>query len=87
MERLVPGEWDGVHGGYDNTAALQDPNRVVPLDAIRALEHEGLIGTLLDELFVTVGNLGSLNAMKRIGTEIANTLRQRGVGAVILPAT
>ncbi len=87
MERLVPGAWDGVHGGYDNTAALQDPNRVVPLDAVRALEREGMIGRLLDELFVTVGNLGSLNAMKRIGTEIANTLLQCGVGAVILPAT
>jgi len=87
MDRLVPGEWDGVHGGYDNSAALQDPNRVVPLDAVRALEREGMIGQLLDELFVTVGNLGSLNAMKRIGAEIANTLVQRGVDAVILPAT
>jgi glycine reductase len=87
MEQLVPGEWDGVHGGYDNSAALQDPNRVVPLDAIRALEREGVIGQLLDELFVTVGNLGSLNAMKRIGAEIAHMLVQRGVGAVILPAT
>jgi glycine reductase len=87
MDRLVPGEWDGVHGGYDNTAALQDPNRVVPLDAVRALEREGVIGKLLDDLFVTVGNGGNLNAMKRIGAEIANTLVQRGVGAVILPAT
>jgi glycine reductase complex component B subunit gamma len=87
MERLIPGEWDGVHGGYDNTAALQDPNRLVPLDAIRALEREGVVGKLLDELFVTVGNIGSLNAMKRIGREIAQTLVQRGVGAVVLPAT
>jgi glycine reductase len=87
MERLAPGEWDGVHGGYDNSAALQDPNRVVPLDAVHALEREGMIGPVLDELFVTVGNLGSLNAMKRIGAEIAAALLQRGVGAVILPAT
>lgn len=87
MERLVPGEWDAVHGGYDNTAALQDPNRVVPLDALRALEREGMVGKLLDEMFVTVGNMGSLNAMKRIGAEIAQTLLRRGVGAVVLPAT
>jgi glycine reductase complex component B subunit gamma len=87
MERLVPGAWDGVHGGYDNSAALQDPNRVVPLDAVRALEREGVIGELFDELFVTVGNLGALNAMKRIGAEIAQTLRDRRVDAVILPAT
>lgn len=87
MERLVPGEWDAVHGGYDNTAALQDPNRVVPLDALRALERAGRIGKLLDDLFVTVGNLGSLNAMKRIGADIAARLVQRGVQAVVLPAT
>jgi glycine reductase len=87
MERLVPGEWDAVHGGYDNTAALQDPNRVVPLDALRELERQGTIGHLLDDLFVTVGNLGSLNAMRRIGAEIASELVARGVEAVILPAT
>jgi betaine reductase len=87
MDRLVPGQWDAVHGGYDNTAALQDPNRVVPLDAVRALEREGVIGRLLDELFVTVGNMGSLNAMKRIGAQIAQELLKRGVGAVVLPAT
>jgi glycine reductase len=87
MERMVPGEWEVVHGGYDNTAALQDPNRVVPLDALRELERQGAIGGLLDELFVTVGNLGSLNAMRRIGAEIAQRLVQCGVEAVILPAT
>jgi glycine reductase len=87
MDRLVPGEWDAVHGGYDNTAALQDPNRVVPLDVVRDLEREGVIGRLLDELFVTVGNMGNLNAMKKIGAEIAAALVQRGVQAVILPAT
>jgi len=87
MDRLVPGEWDAVHGGYDNTAALQDPNRVVPLDALRELERAGVIGKLLDDMFVTVGNGGNLNAMKRIGAEIATRLVQRGVQAVVLPAT
>jgi betaine reductase len=87
MERLQVGAWDAVHGGYDNTAALQDPNRLVPLDVMRALEREGSIGRLLDEMFVTVGNGGRLNAMKRMGAEIAATLQQRGVGAVVLPAT
>jgi betaine reductase len=87
MTRMVPGEWEAVHGGYDNTAALQDPNRVIPLDALRELERQGTIGSLLDEIFVTVGNMGSLNAMRRIGVEIAAELRNRGVGAVVLPAT
>jgi glycine reductase len=87
MPRLIPGEWDAVHGGYDNTAALQDPNRVVPLDALRELERRGVIGALLDDLYVTVGNMGSLNAMRRIGAAVAAELLQRGVGAVLVPAT
>ena len=87
MDRLAPGEWDAVHGGYDNTAALQDPNRVVPIDALRELEREGRVGQLLDTLYVTVGNMGALNAMKRMGAEIAADLRRLGVGAVIVPAT
>ncbi len=87
MAHLVPGEWDAVHGGYDNTAALADPNRVVPIDALRDLEREGQIGQLINTLFVTVGNMGALNAMKRMGAEIATDLQQRGVGAVIVPAT
>ena len=87
MERMVPGEWEAVHGGYDNTAALQDPNRIIPLDALRELERQGVIGPLLDEIFVTVGNMGSLNAMRRIGAEMAAELCNRGVGAVVLPAT
>ena len=87
MSTLVRGEWEIVHGGYDNTAALLDPNRVVPLDAMRALQRERRIGGVLDELLVTVGNLGSLGAMKKIGAEMAASLKQRGVGAVVLPAT
>lgn len=87
MDRMVAGEWDAVHGGYDNTAALQNPNRVVPLDALRELEREGVIGSLYGELFVTVGNLGSLNAMRRIGAEIAAELLRQEVQAVVLPAT
>ena len=42
---------------------------------------------LLDDVFVTVGNGGRLNAMKRMGAEIAMELQRRGVGAVVLPAT
>ena len=87
MPALARGDWEIVHGGYDNTAALLDPNRVVPLDAVRALQREGRIGGVLDNLLVTVGNLASLSAMKKIGAEMAASLKQRGVGAVLLPAT
>ena len=87
MAALAHGDWEIVHGGYDNTAALLDPNRVVPLDAVRTLQREGRIAGVLDDLLVTVGNLASLSAMEKIGAEMAAWLKQRGVGAVLLPAT
>ena len=45
-----------VHGGYDPVYATEDPDRVVPLDALRAIEKEGGIGEVFGELHSTVGN-------------------------------
>src|SRR5919198_4029043 len=37
------------HGGYDPQFVQHDPDRLVPLDAMRALEREGVIGKLHEE--------------------------------------
>ena len=44
---------------------------VLPRSRPIRLVGAGRIGQLLDTLYVTVGNMGALNAMKRIGAEIA----------------
>jgi len=43
---LDPNKYDAVHSGYDTAIANRDPNRLVPLDAMRELEREGAIGKL-----------------------------------------
>jgi betaine reductase len=53
---LSPDTHETVHGGYDPTYANADPNRVLPVDALRALEREGRIGRLYPRYFATVGN-------------------------------
>ena len=86
-EDLSGASYESVHGGYDSTWANQDPDRVLPLDALRRLEREGVIGKLFDSYFVTVGNGGNLRTMRKLGAEIAQALKDGGVHGVVLPAT
>ena len=75
------------HGGYDPTFANQDPNRVLPLDAVRELEDEGAIGSLHGYYYATVGNATSVESARKFGREIAQKLVADGVQAAILTST
>lgn len=75
------------HGGYDPTFANADPNRVLPVDEMRALERAGRIGRLHERYYVTVGNGTSVEQARRFGREIAARLVADGVQAVILTST
>lgn len=87
LKRLSPETHQSVHGGYDNTYANADPNRVLPLDVVRELEAEGKIGALHCSYYATVGNATSVAAARRFGEEIAAKLLADGVQAVILTST
>ncbi len=76
-----------VHGGYDPTWANADPNRVLPLDAVRELETEGAFGSLHEFYYATVGNATSVAMARSFGREIAQRLLADGVQAVILTST
>jgi len=75
------------HGGYDPTYANQDPNRVLPVDAMRALEKEGVFKKFHEKFYTTVGNGTSVSNAKRFGTEIAQKLKNDNVDAVIVTST
>ncbi len=87
LDALAVGEWESVDGGFATTAANADPNRLVPLDVARALQHDGEIGSLHGELLVTVGNGTPVATARRFGVEWAAELRKAGVQAAILTAT
>ena len=72
------------HGGYDPQFVRQDPDRLVPLDAMRELEREGVIGKLHDEFISTVGASQSAFNTRRMGREMAEQVKQLGIDAVIL---
>jgi glycine reductase len=89
LKELEPGKWEAIHGGYNVVYMNQNPHYGVPLDALRALEAEGVIGPgkLYPAYYVIPGNQGSPAVMRRIGQEIAGDLKKNGVEGVLLVAT
>jgi len=75
------------HGGYDPVYANADPNRVLPVDVMRDLEKEGVIGKLHRYYYSTVGNGTSVANAKKYAAAIAAELKRDGVSAVILTST
>ena len=75
------------HGGYDPVYANELSNRVVPLDVLRDMEKEGVIGKLHEFYYSTVGNGTAVASAKKFGEEIGKTLLAAGVDAVILTST
>ena len=86
LNGLDEGVFESVHGGIDTSFANLDPDRQVPLDAVRSLESGGRL-TLHDHLLSTTGNMGSLGDMTRMGGEMARELVADGVEAVIVGST
>jgi len=75
------------HGGYDPVPANNDANRVLPLDVLRDMEKEKVIGSLHRYYYSTVGNGTSVANSKAFASQIAGELLSDGVKAVILTST
>ena len=84
---LQAGSYQTAHGGYDQTYANQDPDRVLPVDVLRDLEKEGRIGKLHHLYYATVGNGTAVSNARKWGAEIGAKLREANVQAVILTST
>jgi glycine reductase len=85
LERFDAALFEVAHGGYDNSAARRDPNRLLPLDALRALEREGKLH-LGDVIYTTAGNATSVELAAGFGRAMATDIRARfgsRVGALL----
>ena len=76
LDRLDAKRFEVAHGGYDNTAARQDPNRLLPLDALRRLERKGALKAG-DVFYTTAGNATSVTNAAAFGRGIAADIRKR----------
>jgi betaine reductase len=87
IDDLVSSQFETVHGGYDPVFALEDPDRIVPLDAVRELEKEGEIGKLYNYFYSTVGNTTSVSNASKYGEEIGKDLLANGIDGALLTST
>jgi glycine reductase len=85
--RLTSEEFECVHGGFYNVPACDNPNVVLPLDALRELECRGAFGRLADFYCTTTGNDQRFADCVRNGKEIAALLWQERIDGVLLVAT
>ena len=87
VDSLEADKYDAVHSGYDTAIANRDPNRLVPLDTMRELEREGVIGKLHEFVHSTGGAHAAVENATVIGKDIAQRLKAAGVTGVILTST
>lgn len=87
VEDLTAEEYETAHGGYDPVYANEDPDRVLPLDVLRDMEREGIIGHIHEFFYSTVGNGTSVGNSRAFGIRIGKELKEAGVDAVLLTST
>ncbi len=87
LEAFPAGDYKTIHAGYDPAAGNEDPNRIVPLDALRQYEKEGKIGNVHKYFYTTVGTGTTQGEAARMGAEIAEDLVAEGIETVILTST
>ena len=87
MDSLSSDEFMTIHGGYDRQMVTENPNLVVPLDVMRDMEREGIIGELANYFVSTTGTGTSVGNSKAFGEDFSKKLLADGVDAVILTST
>ena len=81
---LTEDTYETAHGGYDPVYANEDADRVLPVDVLRDMEKEGIIGELHHLFYTTTGNGTAVASAKAFADEFSKKLVADGVDAVIL---
>lgn len=80
-------DFDILHTGYHPAYIMENPNRLVPVDVMRDLEKEGIIGKLHRTFYSTSGNATMQGDCRKMGEEIAEQFKKRGINGAILTST
>jgi len=72
------------HPGYDIRAAKRDPNTVFPLDRLRELAEQGLVGEFVSPALSFVGAAAQLRVKNETAPLLVRTLSEMAVDAVLL---
>ena len=83
-DHLAAAEFESVHGGFFTAAVNEDPNRLIPLDALRDAVREGSLGGLHEYFYSTTGNGTPVETAADMARDIAASLEEDRVDGVIL---
>ena len=84
---LTEATYETAHGGYDPVYANDDSDRVLPVDVLREMEANGVIGKLHNKFYTTTGNGTAVLSSKAFAEEYAAKMIADGVDAVIMTST
>ena len=84
---LTEATYETAHGGYDPVYANEDSDRVLPVDVLREMEANGVIGKLHNKFYTTTGNGTAVLSSKAFAEEYAAKMIADGVDAVIMTST
>ena len=87
MDALKGGEFMTIHAGFDPAAANANPNRIMPIDAMKVLLKEGVYGSLHPYFYSTVGTGTTEKEVARMANEIIPLLQEDNVDACIMVST
>lgn len=75
------------HGGYDIRGARADHNVVFPIDRLRELDDDGVVGSLCETAYSFVGACAQMRLINEIGPRWANRIASTGTDiALLVPA-
>ena len=87
MDTLDSRDFDISHSGYANQHTRHNPNRLIPVDAMRDIERDKGIGKLHERFYSTTGVATRLEIARKMGRAIAAELKSEGVAGAILTST
>lgn len=87
LPTLMAGEWQSVHVGFFTDHVNRNPNYVLPLNVMRALEDRRAIASIYPKYLTTSGRGTTVADARRIGKEMADELNRGDVDAVVMVAT
>ena len=81
---VPPDEIQVRHGGYDVRGSLADHNVSFPIDRLREMESDGVVGALHGSAYSFVGACAQGRLIKEIGPQWADRLAESGSDVVLL---
>lgn len=83
-DSLSPDDFEVSHQGYDNSYVEEDPNRLLPLDALRTLESEGVIKEIYPYFLSTTGVMMPQKECQKLAKHIATYVTSHPIDAVLI---